>query len=360
MRAYSIDLYDKNMNCIHHTEVSPFKIDLDYLSPNENEFEIIHIDDAVLETAIYISIDGAISENIFAPITRVESGKYFDKIIFKTSESIFDRTILLDTSNEGTGISAENAIADIIRKEWINTSDEYERYSMNITIESITLDWTYALDGEYDPYKSVVNFYDDVLSYFLEKYRISVKVTCNYQTKKINVNIRKSADPFYIEADLPSVDVLNFVIKDQSESVNKVVVWDASNFQNSLIYYMHNDGSWDNIDRDRVLPVRSTTSVLIPTDESFESLAYKEAYDTFISYAWNNLIELNFIFEDSLVNPSSMRIGQNVKVIYHERSYDSVLTAKTIEEDGTITLSFGAIRHDLTKIISKRKEYKWT
>lgn len=354
MIPYRVEFFDKNLVNLHHTNVPYAPISKDYLSPSDNTIEIEHVDEDILKDAYFIRV--LCDFDYFGIISKISSGLYLDTITFKFAECMFDREILLDLDLEKSGRSIESILGEVIKNEWMNSEDELDSYPFIFSYPTETMDWKFNLQSQIETgNKSIVNFYQDILVYILEKNRVIVELIPNYNTRKITVSIRKFDDAYNIEADLKSVEIVEFTIKDQENSINKLFVFNAEDTNQKKIFYFHNDGKWDDQDTDRVLPVLSASSIVTPsTDTPFETAAYQEAKDRFSMQSWQNYIELNFIPSDELVKPMTVPIGQPVKIIRDGKSYDSVITGKIFEENGSITLMAGAIRHDLTKIIKKK------
>lgn len=86
--------------------------------------------------------------------------------------------------------------------------------------------------------------------------------------------------------------------------------------------------------------------------DAFDEKALSKAESVFSKNKYENLIELECIESDTLVNPIDMEIGQTVSVIHNGASYSSILTGREIGD--TVTLVFGLLRLELTKILKGR------
>lgn len=86
--------------------------------------------------------------------------------------------------------------------------------------------------------------------------------------------------------------------------------------------------------------------------ELFDAAAVKKAEDVFSKNAYENLIEVECMKDDTLINPDSMGIGQVVNVISNGMSYQTIMTGKKITEN--IRLIFGTIRLELTTQLKGR------
>lgn len=84
----------------------------------------------------------------------------------------------------------------------------------------------------------------------------------------------------------------------------------------------------------------------------FQAKADAKALSNFSKNKYDNCIEIEVANDDERLDPTGMKIGQVVHVIENGISYETVLTAREIEE--TTTLIFGFIRLELTKILKGR------
>ena len=156
-----------------------------------------------------------------------------------------------------------------------------------------------------------------------------------------------------IEADLPNVISKRITIKSVSSDVNKLIIYDATDYVNKRVYYLHSDLSYDTEDRDRVTPVNCEIMSVMPDEETtFESAAIREAYNKFANLSYSNLIELTVMKGDSLVHPEEMAFGQVVEIISGGVKYTSILTGR--ETGKNIKLIFGTVRLDLTKVLRRK------
>ena len=84
----------------------------------------------------------------------------------------------------------------------------------------------------------------------------------------------------------------------------------------------------------------------------FEDAAYKNAETTFKSNKYDNYIELTCANDDSLINPTSLKVGQVTNVISNGVVYPTILTGRRVGDN--TTLIFGTIRLELTKLLKER------
>ena len=143
-------------------------------------------------------------------------------------------------------------------------------------------------------------------------------------------------------------------IRQVSADVNKLVIYDAENYANTRIYYLHPDLGYDTKDRDRIVPVVcEMQSVSHEEGSSFESAAISAAHNKFANLSYSNLIELTMMNGDALVKPEELEFGQVADIISDGESYRSILTGR--ERGKNTKLVFGTVRLDLTKILRRQE-----
>ena len=157
-----------------------------------------------------------------------------------------------------------------------------------------------------------------------------------------------------IESDLPNIIKKSVTIKQVSADVNKLVIYDAENYSNTRIYYLHSDLGYDTKDRDRITPVVCEMQAVSHEEgSSFESAAISAAHNKFANLSYSNLIELTMMNGDALVRPEELEFGQVADIISDGESYRSILTGR--ERGKNTKLVFGTVRLDLTKILRRQE-----
>ena len=353
MQPYNIEIFDTSFNLIQHYNSGVIDYKFDYLSTVENSV-LVAFDDNV-KKGDYIRLVND-TDDYFGYITAIqvnESVQGFSEIRFKPFISLFDSSILFNTTLQGSGTSLEQAIANYITAYWINNSDTSQNiYGLTVSVISVTSGWTFHITPDVSGLtKAIVNFMSSIVRRALTKYQVGLYVTPDFQNKAINVAIGiKDASTFNIEADLPSVMEKSIILNETTEDTNKLVIYDQADLATTIIYYKHPDGSYNTSNTDRIEPVKyAMTSVAVASGDTFAHAAQDAANKQFDVDSYNNLIELTVQNDDSLVNPQNISIGQAVNVITNGASYTSILTG--IERSSKTKLTFGSIRLDLTKIL---------
>ena len=189
----------------------------------------------------------------------------------------------------------------------------------------------------------------------MEKYSILVKTKLDIQNREVQIIVGKAASGIItIESDLPNIIKKSVTIKQVSADVNKIIIYDAEDYSNTRIYYLHPDLGYDTKDRDRITPVVcEMQSVSHEEGSSFESAAISAAHNKFANLSYSNLIELTMMNGDALVKPEELEFGQVADIISDGESYRSILTGR--ERGKNTKLVFGTVRLDLTKILRRQE-----
>lgn len=354
MRVFNVEIFTRDFEITYHSNVSDFPISEDYLAPQLNTIYLLAGDISVGEYIWISSRD--LSQSFFGVISAVEdAGKGRVSVNFASFiESVFNVDILFDTDLQGDG-TFEVALHDIISDYWMTNSDSAQNvFGLSPVIVSDTYDWGLNLKSDVEgQHHLICNFFNTFILRGMEKYQVRLKAWPDLQAKIITLAIGKnSANKFTIEADLPNVVKKSVIIKQTDNTVNKLEVWDEDGYLRSITYYMHSDGSYDMIDADRITPVVFETRSASEEQSSFEKQADAIAAEVFGAVAYNNCIELEVLEDDSLTRAASIEIGQECDIISDGKIYPSILTGKTYS-GGKITLLFGTVRVDLTKMLKR-------
>lgn len=350
MTQYNVDFFDLSLTCIHHDITNSFSVDDDYLSPSTSSITIAKTNKLAKNNLIYIQ--GLY--DFFGVITELEDDDYTTTVSFEPYINLFNQNVLIDTNNQSDGTTLENFIANTIKTYWINSSDSKQNISnLTISVKTSTTSWGFNLKSDTeDMHHAIVGFYDTIIAKAMSKYAVAITAKPNFNTKKIELTIGKpTSDLFYIDADKDNVIIQTFTLKSPSTETNKLEIWNTANYTEKIYYYLHTTGKYDTNDSDRITPVVLEVMATTNSDEdsTFAQAAAEQAASTFDGLEWTNLIELNVSPNDKLINPQSMAYGQEVYIIHNGSAYSSILTGKNLSE--TITLIFGTVRHDLTKIL---------
>ena len=354
MQQYNIDFFDRTLTFVHNTVIDPVTIDDDYISSTIN---VVDIDPTYLvSTGQFIRVQNE-EYSFFGVVTEVSPGEYQTRVSFKSFLTIFDEEVLFDTHLQGTGSpnvrpTLEALLAGYISDMYITNSDTHQRLPISIEIDSEitqTQDWSFGFRSDNEElHHTTVYLYSELLVNALNKYGVVIDVNPVFHSKTVYLRVTKRLSPFKISADLASVTVKTLKYDNQTLGTNKLVVYNADNFSQKVIFYVHNDRTWDDEDRDRVVPVIQETRIVSPGSGSFAEAAIESGYSILSGTEWDNIIELDTYTDDINVAPMELSIGQVVSIYYKEAIYTSILTGRVLDQN-KITLMFGSDRIEYTK-----------
>lgn len=353
MKPFNLEIFDRQFNLIAHTNIETVEIDYDYLKPNDSEVTAkIPIDE--LKVGDYIRFTRDETE-LFGVITSVEGT---DDVLLSSigfepfPAAIFSTDILFDTNQQGT-VALETVIANLITASWISNADTVQNIpGLSVVTSTSTVSWGMNLKSDTEGmHRCIIGFYDVLISRAMSEYGIAIQAEADFQAKTIVLTIGKVNAPQTIEADLPNVFEKTFLINEASKNVNKLDVYNTANYTTIITYYLHPNGTYNTSNTDRISPVvREITTAEATDTETFPQAAASAAAGVFGETVYNNLIEITCTYDDALIEPKKIKTGTAVSIISGGVSYSSILTGYKLA-DNVITLIFGAIRADLTKLI---------
>lgn len=353
MRVYKVEVFSESFDFKFNDVISEIQHDEDYLNTKENSVVVRYSENVANGDFIHVNNK---NESYFGKINAVTKNKNTMTITYKPFNSLFDMSILFDTNLQGT-LSLENILKGIIQAYFVNNTDTLQNISIlgTITLLSNTTVWGFNLKSDTENmHHCIINFYNVLLANAFSKYGVVVNTIPNFTSKKVDLTIGKVNLPVYtIESDLPNILDKSIIIRQTSKNTNKLVVWNDANYTESIVYYLHADGTYNTTNSNRITPVVvETKSVKVEDGSTFSIAAQSVASETFGDISYKNLIELEVIPDDTLVKPKEMQIGQTVNIIHKGISYNSILSGKEIKPD-KIKLIFGTIRLNLTSIVKK-------
>lgn len=354
-RPFNVDIFDRKYNMVHHYTAGDAKHSEDYLSLVENSTLITFNEN--VQKGYYIRLSDGERE-YFGIISGIHTGnvaKGYSEIKYKQFMSLFDTRILFDTDYQtSTGVydlSLEETIAKYITDYFINNEDAEQNIpGLTVRTVSSTKPWGLNLTSQVKGlHKTIINFYNSILSRSLTKYGVGVNFVPDFNAKTITVEVgQKNTSVFRIEADLDSVIARNIVLNETSEDTNKLVVYDDRDLATKMVFFKHPDRTYDTVDDDRIVPViYDVASVNTGDEELFEDNAWDLARRTFDQESYNNLIEITVMNEDPIVRPQDLAFGQVVNVVSEGVEYPSIFTGREVTT--TTKLIFGTIRLELSK-----------
>ena len=384
MKPYNIEIFNRQFELLAHTNVDDIEIEYDYLKPDDSELVVrlkgfydafssqaVIPDGGGLRALSIPALEGLMDDvgvgayirmqrddtDIFGVISSVETAD--DPLLTKLGimpfpSAIFSTQIVFDTNQQGT-VALETVIANQITAGWISNADTLQNIpNLSVTTSSSTVSWGMNLKSDTEGmHHCVIDFYDVLIRRALEEYGIAIQTSVDWANDSIELTIGKVVGTQTIEADLPNVFEKTFLINESSKNTNKLNVYNTANYTTIITYYKHTDGSYNTTDTDRIYPVVLEVATAEASDgQTFPQAAASAAASTFGEVTYNNLIEIKCLWDDALIQPKALKIGSLVSVIHDGVSYASIMTGYKLS-DNVITLIFGSIRADLTKIIRR-------
>ena len=353
MQPFNVEIFDTEFNLIQHYNVGSIDYKYDYLSPMENSVLVAFNEN--VQKGDYIRIKNN-TDSYFGYISAIavnEAEQGFSEIKFKPFISLFDASIVFDTTLQGSATTLEQMIADYITSYWISNADSDQNiFGLEVQTISSTSGWGFHITSDQKGLnKAIINFMTSIIKRSLTKYQVGIYAEPDFSNKKIVLSIGvKAQGTFYIEADLPNVIQKSIIVNESTQDMNKLIIYDQADYATNVIYYKHPDGTYDTTDANRITPViYGITSVAVAEGDTFADVAQDAADQQFDVDSYSNLIEITVQNDDKLVMPDSLTVGQLVSVASNGTAYASILTG--VERSDVTKLTFGTIRLDLTKIL---------
>lgn len=346
MPRFNAEIFSRSFDLVAHALVDGVSISEDYLSPAESS--VAMPSSQGIDVGQYIRLGDYVGV-----ITAVEAGEDgYSEVRYKPFASVFAEPVLFDTDLQGTG-TLEGVLADIITARWISNPDSLANIEgLTVSTISSTTGWGFHLTSDAEGmHTTIVNLYDSIISRALSIYRVGLYPTIDVQAKTIDLAIGvQSSEAVTIEADLPNVLASQVTVGGQLTGYNKAVIYNRGDYTQSLAFYLHPDGSYDQTNADRIVPVNTTIKAVDVQDgQTFDQAASAEAGKALQGQAYNNLIEVECLLDDQLIRPTQLHLGDLVQIISGGVQYTSILTGRALGD--TAVLTFGTVRLDLTKII---------
>ncbi|MBQ1442151.1 MAG: hypothetical protein IIZ08_09600 [Clostridia bacterium] len=193
--------------------------------------------------------------------------------------------------------------------------------------------------------KDNIHDFWDLARKALESSKIAIDCEFNPSAKTITAAIRNhsSESEITIESDLQNISDRKFTLRDNYGNVNKVVVYNAEDSTQSQTFYAS----------DYAAPVvQRIAEVTVEDGQSFSTAAREKSAELMRKTDADNLIELTIRVGDRII--PALHVGQPVRILKNGVAYHTVYSGKAekkTEKGGSVTLIFGLIRTDLTKIL---------
>ena len=346
MIPYNVELFTPEFEYRASAQVEYIDHEYDYLDITKAAVKIPGTITAKKGDWIHITRNAFEANGI---ISDIKSKKDSVTLEYKPFNKLFDITAYVDPMELQT-VSLEKWLKDQIEKIYVNNSDQLQNIA-GLTVTVISEHQGAAIE-RYET--GLNNLYDIIVEAFMS-YGIVCTFTMDVQRKRLNLLIgSRDTDRITIEADLGNVFEKEVTIKEAQENTNKLIVYNEEDYTQKIVYYLTKNNEITTENKDRITPVIcGQVTAKATTKITFEEAAQSKVEKTLKTSEYDNLIEITVSVDDPLVRPTQLQIGQTVEIISDGMRYNTVLTGINYASE-KITLIFGAIRLELTKILKRR------
>ena len=276
-------------------------------------------------------------------VSDVQPGKGTMEISLRPLQAVFDCEVF------GSPVSdAASWMEQQITEQFVNNEDVLQNRPI---IVDQTVRTVYPLTmGDKDTVKLL-----DVMATALTTYGIICDCAIDMAALKILVKIYQQPEEITLEAGLQNVLEKSVTLGDSYGAANKMIVRRSVTDQDSgevtypeqKIFYLHTNGTVDENNTDRIIPVFWVLKNLQDSD-TWEQEALDTAIEGLTPQQYDNEIILKYSAQDQLISPGEIPIGTRALIYVDGVAYQSILTGKVIGA-GTVELIFGQVRAALTK-----------
>lgn len=350
MSQYSVDIFDLNLNLVHHDILEDPVIDDDRLAPNITTIEIKKT--ILVPASGYVHLDGDIVFD--GIIDAVSDDEDVTKIDIKPLICIFDRNIPINLTWQKSSTSLEAVIRSSIQNYWISYSAD-SLGNMPMSVEIIGsyrhTNWTLDLEARNkEVNNTIVNFLSDLIIPAFERYGITLNGFIDFDTNLIDFTIENPEEYQVIDADNPMVHLIEFMPDKMDGEVNRLTVINADDYSERVTYYLHPNGTYNTTNNNRITPVVFDFAEATKSSEegaTFADAASAQADSVFGKIKYKNYVEFETQYNDLLINPLEIKMGSKATIYHNGQAIETMLTGRVIDE--MITLTFGTVRLDYTK-----------
>lgn len=349
---YKIEIFDTNMDYVSacYTDDSQ-AISLDYLAFDPFQLTIQLVDAKKGYFAHITDDEGNLIGDCI--ISDVKPQKSLQNVSLRPIQAIFDREVFYSPVSDAITWIASN-LDDV----YVSTSDVLQRLPLNITYTQGSRN--FPLTGyNLNPTINILS----VITNAFATWDVVTNAWMDLVNKEIRVDIFEQTATQTIECDLENIVSSEVTLGDSYGSTNKLtikktVAEGTPSGTTEITYYLHTDGTIDTTDSDRITPVFFDAETLEQTDDMTDAdwIAETEvmAKEKLTPAQYDNEVVLMVWGDDKIINPRDIELGTITTLYIKGEVYYSILTGVSVE-GGMFTLTFGAVRTELTKKLSIEK-----
>lgn len=295
MKPYNIEIFDRNYNfrasALIDTVGFTHKYDWlvreknsiivpDYVTIRLNE-ETGSVGDNTVCTGDYIVIwaddNDAAPYNSAQVIIKMESVRNGIEITYTDPMILFDHMVFIKI-DDVKDMPTTQYIGQLITQEFgINNTDNKQRISNLEVVYDYSEEKGFFEYTDTNDFYTVINLLDDLILPAFRNYLIKTDINVKISEKKVSVNIAHIlTTPSTIEGDLPNIASSNYILKQNSNEINKVTLVDIADENRQYNFYLHSDYTYTSTDTDRLTPVRNDVRVVDSDNITEEEFWYNE------------------------------------------------------------------------------------
>lgn len=350
MEQYRV--YDRQtLDYIDGGLIRDYSIDTDYIANNTSTITLVE-ETFAHKGDIIVGIKG-IDKTFMGVITAVDNTTL--QISFKHTKELFADTVLNPFKYTGTlGYKFElvDGLKTIIELAFVSTTDSKKKLPLRIEKqgEASNAVWTDDSDTIYIM---------DLISWAFDNHNVYLDFDIDFAENKLVCKIIKNTLSGYVIKDNIKLSKPTFD-KNELPTYNKAVVYNKETGAILGTYYLlaNNTITTSSTHSQRLLPVH-TKYIGYEADKGYTAM--EVARSELQGNIYNHCIQYKLSKEQRLVNPFVFNYGDEVKIVYDGREYDSIFTGlKYNKDDPYITCLFGKTRIDFTDRLKQyiNKYYK--
>lgn len=346
---YRIEIFDEKMDFVSACYTDDAQtIAIDYLAYDPFQITVQAIE---AKKGYFAHITGRSNELVAdCIIADVQPDKEQQELSLRPLQALFDVGVFYSPVSDAITWLGNN-----LTDQFVTNADTLQRRPLNITATAGSR--SFPLTGyNLNPTINILS----VITNAFATWGIVTEAFLDLSAKEIVVNIFEQVAEQTIECDLDNIISAEITLGDSYGSTNKLTIRKTveegtPTGTTEITYYRHTDGSINTTDDDRIVPVFWEVATIEQTSDMTDAQWIQETFtkakEVLSVGHYDNEVILSVWEDDKIINPRSIEIGTIVTLLLKGETYYSILTGYQVE-GSIITLTFGAVRTELTKKLS--------
>lgn len=346
---YRIEIFDEKMDFVSACYTDDAQtISIDYLAYDPFQITVQTIE---AKKGYFAHITGKNNELVAdCIIADVQPDKEQQELSLRPLQALFDVGVFYSPVSD-----AITWIGNNLTDQFVTNADTLQRRPLNITATAGSR--SFPLTGyNLNPTINILS----VITNAFATWGIVTEAFLDLSEKEIVVNIFEQVAEQTIECDIDNIISAEITLGDSYGSTNKLTIRKTveegtPTGTTEITYYRHTDGSINTTDDDRIVPVFWEVATIEQTSDMTDAQWIQETFtkakEVLSVGHYDNEVILSVWEDDKIINPRSIEIGTITTLLLKGETYYSILTGYQVE-GSIITLTFGAVRTELTKKLS--------